>query len=114
MADDPLAPLLQPIAELSMTDILRLQERLSRELRSRFEKPLALGFSDVVGSTPYFERFGDEAGRKLQQRHFDLLQQIAIPAGGRIVDTAGDGAFLVFPSAGHVADAFIQLQKQIS
>jgi len=97
-----------------MTEIIRLQDRLSRELKVRFEKVLALGFSDIVGSTPYFERFGDEAGRKLQQRHFDLLQQVVVPAGGRIVDTAGDGAFLVFPKPEAIAGAFIELQKQIS
>ncbi len=81
---------------LSMTEIVRLQSMLSLALRQRFERKMALVFSDVVGSTPYFARFGDEAGRRLQQRHVDLLQQ-AIAGSGRIVDTAGDGAFLCFP-----------------
>ena len=46
-------------------------DQFSGELR--FERRRALVFSDVVGSTPYFARFGDEAGRQLQQRHVDLL-----------------------------------------
>ena len=102
------------IGRLSMTEIIRLQNRLSAELKRRFERDLALAFSDIVGSTPYFERFGDEAGRKVQQLHFDLLQQVVIPAGGRIVDTAGDGAFVVFPNAEVGAAALIALQKEVS
>jgi class 3 adenylate cyclase len=103
----------EALAALSMTEVIRLQDLLSRELKRRFEKQLALGFSDVVGSTDYFARFGDEAGRRLQQRHFDLIGQVALPAGGRIVDTAGDGAFVVFPSVEAAVGAFIELQKQI-
>ena len=45
---------------LSMTEIIRLRDLLSKALTRRFERPLALAFSDVVGSTPYFARFGDE------------------------------------------------------
>jgi class 3 adenylate cyclase len=112
--DDLLAEVLRVVGRLSFKDIVRLQDRLSGEIKSRFEKQLAVAFSDIVGSTPYFERFGNEEGRKLQQRHHDLVQQVASVAGGRIVDTAGDGAFLVFPTADAAADALIALQKQIS
>ncbi|MEO8179342.1 MAG: adenylate/guanylate cyclase domain-containing protein [Deltaproteobacteria bacterium] len=104
----------ETLATLSMSEIVRLQELLSRELRRRFEKELALGFSDVVGSTDYFERFGDEAGQRLQQRHFDLLGQAVLPAAGRVVDTAGDGAFVVFPSVDLAARAFIALEQAIT
>ena len=115
MAPDHSGSLTDYIGGLSMTEIIRLQDQLSRELKRRFEKNLALGFSDVVGSTPYFERFGDEAGRKLQQRHFDLVQEVVSAANGRIVDTAGDGAFLVFPTTEAIAaGAFVDLQKKIS
>jgi class 3 adenylate cyclase len=112
--DDLLADVLRIVGQMSFTDIVRLQDRLSGELKTRFGRQLAVGFSDIVGSTPYFERFGNEEGRKLQQRHHDLAQQAASAAGGRIVDTAGDGAFLAFPTADAAANAFIDLQKQIS
>ncbi len=98
---------------LSMTELIRLQDVLSKAIVRRFEKRLALVFSDVVGSTPYFARFGDEAGRKLQQRHFDLLQSAITPEGGRVVDTAGDGAFLCFESTTSAARAMVQLQRAI-
>lgn len=99
---------------LSLTEIVRLQDTLSRALVHRFEKKLALAFSDVVGSTPYFARFGDEAGRKLQQRHVDLVQAAVTKRGGRIVDTAGDGAFLCFPLLDQAVRALVELQEAIA
>ncbi len=99
---------------LSMTEIVRLQDTLSRALVRRFEKRLALAFSDIGGSTAYCARFGDEAGKKLQQRHIDLIQRVLPGAEGRIVDTAGDGAFLCFPNLDGAARALIELQRQIS
>jgi class 3 adenylate cyclase len=102
------------ISGLSMTEVIRLQDRLSQDLKRRFEQQVALGFSDIVGSTPYFARFGDEAGRKLQQRHYDFVQRATATTGGRIVDTAGDGVFLAFPTADAAARTFIDLHARIS
>jgi class 3 adenylate cyclase len=97
---------------LSMTEMVRLQDFISQEMRRRFERQVALGFSDVVGSTAHFARFGDEAGRRIQQRHFDLLSEAVSPNGGRIVDTAGDGAFLVFSDVQTAAEAFIAFENK--
>ena len=41
----------------------------------RFERHLALNFTDIVESTRCFAQFGDEAGRRLRQLHFDLLKR---------------------------------------
>ncbi len=99
---------------LSLTEIIRLQELLSKALVRRFEQRLALAFSDIVGSTAYCARFGNEAGRKLQQRHLDLVEH-ALPRGqGRVVDTAGDGAFLCFPSVDGAVQSLTELQRSIS
>ncbi len=99
--------------QLSMTELIRVQDVLSKAIVRRFEKRLALVFSDVVGSTPYFARFGDEAGRKLQQRHYDLVTAAITPEGGRVVDTAGDGVFLCFESVTAAARAMVMLQRAI-
>jgi class 3 adenylate cyclase len=98
---------------LSLTEMIRLREHLSEEITRKFERRVALAFSDVVGSTNYFARFGDRAGRALQQRHIDMLQQVLPPNGGRIVDTAGDGAFMCFPTADQAVEALSQLQIKI-
>ena len=99
---------------LSMTEIIRLQGLLQQELTRRFEHQVALAFSDIVGSTPYFARFGDAAGRQLQQLHIDLLGKCLPASQGRIVDTAGDGAFLAFPAANAATDALIEFLQLVS
>ena len=55
---------LMDFSTLSMTEIIRLQNLLQQELTRRFERSMVLAFSDIVGSTPYFARFGDAAGRQ--------------------------------------------------
>jgi class 3 adenylate cyclase len=95
---------------MSLTDLIRLQNELSEIVVRRFETTLALVFSDIVKSSEYFARFGNEAGRKLQQRHFDLLDQILRKHSGRIVDTAGDGGFSCFHTAEQAAEAAVELQ----
>jgi len=101
------------LASLSMTEIFRLQNLLSQELVRRFESNAAVCFSDIAGSTAYFARFGDVAGRALQQLHIDLLERALAHHGGRIVDTAGDGAVSCFPSANAAAAAMCELQHAV-
>jgi hypothetical protein len=102
-----------------MREIIRLQTVLSQGLARRFERLAALAFTDIVESSAYFTHFGDEAGQRLQQLHFDLLEQsISTGTGaadlGRIVDTAGDGAFACFASAGAAVQAMMALQNRIT
>lgn len=101
-------------AKLSLTDIIRLQNQLSQELARRFETSAALGFVDIVGSTAYFARFGDEAGRQLQQLHLDLLNDCVALQAGRVVDTAGDGAFTCFTTPAAAARAMVALLNGVS
>lgn len=98
---------------LSLTEMIRVREHLSEEITRKFERRVALAFSDVVGSTNYFASFGDRAGRALQQRHIDLLEEVLQPFAGRIVDTAGDGAFMCFPTADQAIEALALAQEKI-
>jgi len=102
------------LSTLTMTQIIRLQNQLQQELARRFEHHLLLVFSDIVGSTPYFAHFGDAAGRQLHQLHSDLLGRCVSAAGGRIVDTAGDGAFCAFLTAEAAVRAMIDFQQAMA
>ena len=99
---------------ISLAEIIRLQDDLSQLLHRRFGRSLALVFTDVEGSTAYFARFGDEAGRALQQRHLDLLQVCLDKHGGKLVDTAGDGAFTFFEQVENACAAMRELQSSIA
>jgi len=102
------------LESLTLTEIIRLQNQLSQVLSRRFERQLAVAFSDIVGSTSYFACWGDESGRKLQQLHTDLLQQSIKGYGGRIVDTAGDGAFTCFSKVDDAVEGLIDFLKTLS
>ena len=115
MPAHPPNPMALDFESLNLTEIIRLQNQLSALLARRFEKTLALAFSDVTGSTAYFARFGNEAGRRLQQRHVDLIVKSLEGSSGRIVDTVGDGVFLCFPqveTAVEVLSGFQTLRLQ--
>lgn len=102
------------LSTLRMADLIRLQDHISVALRRRFGRCLALAFTDIVDSTSYFMASGDVAGQTLQQRHLDLVSEVVSCAGGRIVDTAGDGSFSCFESTEQAAKALIGLQQTIA
>ena len=101
------------LERLSLSEMIQLQQELAQAVKRRCETELALMFTDVVGSTEYFQKFGDDVGRGLQQRHLGLVNRVLGEFEGTLVDTAGDGAFSFFPTAEHAASAAIKLQKLI-
>jgi class 3 adenylate cyclase len=101
------------LGSLSMTEIIRLQTLLTQELSRRFETSATICFTDIAGSTAYFARFGDAMGRQLQQLHIDTLERMLASHGGRLVDTAGDGAVSFFTSASDAAAAMCALQLEL-
>ena len=105
---------LSTLGTLGMTEIVRLQNQLQNELRRRFERSLLMAFSDIVGSTPYFARFGDAVGRQLHLLHGDLLGQAAGAAEGRVVDAVGDGVFCAFPSVAAGVRGIVAFQQAMA
>jgi class 3 adenylate cyclase len=97
------------LSALGLAELLRLRERLSEALVRRYERSLAIAFTDIVSA-----QLGDEAGRGLLQRHLDLLSDVLGAHDGRIVDTTGDGALICFPSADQAAAALIELERAIA
>ena len=105
---------MQDLSSLGLTEIVRLQNQLEQELRRRFERTLLMAFSDIVGSTPYFARFGDAVGRQLHLLHGDLLGQAAGAAEGRVVDAVGDGVFCAFPSVAAGVRGIVAFQQAMA
>lgn len=99
---------------MSFADLLRLRNQVSEVLARRFERRLALVFADIVASTEYLARFGNEAGRAMQQRFHDRVSAAVGAHAGRVVDTAGDGAFCCFERADDAATALCALMRAIA
>ena len=64
----------------------------------------AILFVDVCGSTAFYDRYGEVAGRAMVKRCFDVIMPELERHGGRIVKTMGDGLLAVFPGAVEVVE----------
>lgn len=53
-------------------------------------------FTDIVDSTARARAVGDRAWRELVERHHEAIRRELARHRGRLIDTAGDGAFIAF------------------
>lgn len=97
--------------KLSLVEIIQLQNQISKILTQRFERNISLASSDIVESTSYFAQFGDEAGRRLQQLHYDLFAESMNETQGQVVDNIGDGILMAFPTVESAIKSFIRFKQ---
>jgi class 3 adenylate cyclase len=73
--------------------------------------PVTVLFSDIKGSTAYFEKYGDAQGLAMVQRHNALLFPVINDCGGRVVKTIGDAIMAVFPDPKGALQGAIAMQR---
>ncbi|MDR3416285.1 MAG: adenylate/guanylate cyclase domain-containing protein [Nevskia sp.] len=61
-------------------------------------------FTDIVDSTRLAAKIGDAAWRDLLDRHDHIVRERIEHYGGRLVDSAGDGALSMFDTPGNAID----------
>jgi class 3 adenylate cyclase/formylglycine-generating enzyme required for sulfatase activity/predicted esterase len=72
---------------------------------------LCLVFTDLVDSTGLKARLGDRVAGELIERHHEEVRRLIDSAGGREIDSAGDGFFLTFESPSAAVRFALQLQE---
>ncbi|MEC7947652.1 MAG: adenylate/guanylate cyclase domain-containing protein [Myxococcota bacterium] len=97
--------------QMSLRELTDLQDHIGQVMRRRFEREAVVVFVDLVGSTEYVVRHGAVAGRAQIQKAHDLLSESIRGTKGRVVDTAGDGAFCIFTDVVEAAECLIELQR---
>lgn len=70
-------------------------------------------FTDIVDSTKLAARIGDAAWRDLLDQHDRLVREQISRYGGRLVDSAGDGALSIFTSPGNAIDCAHALHAEL-
>lgn len=65
----------------------------------------AVLFVDVSGSTAFFDRYGEVAGRAMVKRFFGIAEPEVTRRRGHVIKYLGDGFLSVFPTADDVVDA---------
>ncbi len=77
-------------------------------------KSIAVLFTDMVGSTDYFKKYGDKAGRTMFQEHYEIATPIINEYGGKLIKALGDSVMASFVSPREAFKAAIRMQQQFS
>jgi class 3 adenylate cyclase len=102
------------VAELE--DLLRKRKEVLEDIDRKiatYAKPVTLLFTDIVGSTEFFETAGDIAGRQMIQTHNDLLFPIIEAYGGNVIKTIGDSIMASFADPGQAVQCCMRMQEAL-
>ncbi len=83
-------------SDTSIDKLIAAREEIDRQLRDHHSRNVTILFTDIVGSTEFFERKGDIEGVALVQRHNRLLFPMVEKHRGRVIKTIGDAIMAVF------------------
>jgi DNA-binding NarL/FixJ family response regulator len=90
----------------------RLMSQLS-DARRVPEGTVTIIFTDIVGSTEFFDRLGDERAREIFREHDRLLRDSLKRHGGVEVKHLGDGFMMAFSSARRALECAVDIQRGI-
>src|SRR3984893_3127673 len=91
--------------------LLKARAKIDEQLR-KHKNTLTVLFTDVVGSTSFFERNGDTAGVAMIFRHEKLAKSVVQQHKGRIIKTIGDSAMAEFPDPSSAVRAAVEIERQ--
>ena len=79
----------------------------------KFRRAITVMFTDIKGSTEYFEHFGDIAGLAMVHECNDLVRSAIESHGGRAVKTIGDAVMATFDDCSDSIRAAIAMQHRL-
>ena len=100
-------------AEL-LKELLKERNKIDELMRDKFSEELTIMFTDIEGSTTYFESRGDINGISMVFRHNELLFPVIEHHQGTVIKTIGDSIMASFPDAVKGVRSAIEMQKTLS
>ncbi|MBN2467718.1 MAG: CHAT domain-containing protein, partial [Deltaproteobacteria bacterium] len=97
----------------SIEEMLRERKELDRKLQANYTRDVTLMFTDIVGSTSFFDRRGDIEGRTMIQEHNDLLFPLIRAHHGTIIKTIGDAVMASFSNPEEAIRTAIDIQRTL-
>lgn len=97
----------------NIDELLRMRSELDRELHSKYQREVTVLFTDIKGSTTFFETRGDLEGRAMVQTHNDMLFPIVERHGGTIIKTIGDAIMATFQVPLDAVEAAVDMQRAL-
>ena len=95
--------------DTTVSELLRERLRLDAEL-SHYQEAVTVLFVDLVGSTHFYEQYGDVAGLTMVQQFLDQLSPIIQQHGGTVVKTIGDAILARFQTAADGVHCALNMQ----
>lgn len=93
--------------------LLSARKEIDRTLLERHSREVAILFTDIVGSTAFYEARGDIEGLARVHRHNELLFPLVEAHGGRVVKTIGDALMAVFDDPPRAVDCAAAMQRAL-
>src|SRR5438552_10191917 len=100
------------LQEANIHQLLKIRSEIDEEIR-RHKTERTVLFTDIVGSTNYFDRFGDTAGLLLIQRHDDFVASAVRQFQGVVIKTIGDSVMAEFPEPLLAVRAAVETQRRV-
>jgi class 3 adenylate cyclase len=98
-------------------DLLRrrgeLVAEIDQEILRSHTREVTLLFTDIVGSTAFYSRWGDITGRQMVLVSTDLLFPLIGKYEGRIIKTIGDSIMAAFDRPDRAVDCTVAMQRAI-
>ena len=95
-------------------ELMALRAQQDQVLQKRFDKNVAVMFTDLVGSTAYYEKYGDVKGREKVLTHNALLFPLVTNGGGVIIKTIGDAIMACFDSVNDALAVSTAMQHSLA
>jgi serine/threonine protein kinase/AAA+ ATPase superfamily predicted ATPase len=89
----------QPKSEISagsVEELLEQRQNIDKLIESKYKRLIVILFSDIVGSTRFFEQRGDIDGRAMLSRHNRQMFPVIKKNNGTIIKTMGDSIMASF------------------
>ncbi len=80
----------------------------------KLRRTITVMFTDIQGSTAYFEKYGDAAGLVMVHRCIGTLRRVVQGHPGRVIKTIGDGMLVTFEDCAASIEAAIRMQRALA
>jgi len=93
--------------------ILAERDKIDKMLKSKFSKKISIMFTDIKGSTSFYESQGDIDGRMMVHRHNEIVMPILKEFNGELLKTIGDATMTVFDNPENALNSALQIQRTL-
>jgi class 3 adenylate cyclase/Flp pilus assembly protein TadD len=100
--------------EEDLKGLLKERAEIDGLLKNKFSREMTIMFTDIKGSTTFFETRGDIDGLSMVYQHNELLFPTVECHQGKVVKTIGDSIMASFPDAVEGVRAAIEMQRKLS